>query len=1024
MIRGFYLALGAYLVLLTAGRGEVIVGQGQPMIMTRGANEQLIQYVTAHIAEGAGITYQTNSYIELRTGLNRWSEETQEWVAASPVIETVNGYGVVRNAQYRAIISGNANAADGLLDMYSPYGDRLTTQTVGLALTDETGKSVFLAELKDSEGVLVDDQTVVFSDAFDQFAASIVIRVTLAGLESDVVLEERIDRGLVREFGLDPDTTNVEVWHQVLNKPEITREPRKVKRVEGGEDRDETLHFRGMAIASGTAFLTAWAENRRNLDAVAVAKEWSSVGGVDFLIERVPFREAEQEFSDLPGPKEARIQDRARVRQMMANRSQSAGRVRPFSVAQYAKLTKPSAVRHLAALTRDTVPTRTGYVIDFPVTLTTQTNLTFRGDSTYWVAGTVNLYGTTVLEGGAVIKSTNYTAANPPIIAIHGDFDCRTSPYNVAVFTAEDDNTVGETISTSSGVPLTASFYAQANLRFETAATAVDVHDLQSRYALKGLSFARSTTHSVWNAQFFNCDYGVEVANAHLNLRNALFTKVRQAVNSLTTVATTNVVVAEQLTVNSAEKLFYPSPTATGLLRITNSILCAVTNDGALNVTSNNTVSVTASAFQPSGRGLHYLAPGSLYRNAGTTNLNANTLAILRKTTTYPPSEIAADFTTDTTLSPIAQRDTDRPDLGYHYYPLDYLLGDRAVTNATLVLTNGVALGLYGTNGLILRNSSKFYSQGRPTALNTIVRYQSVQEDSTSMLSTNFTAMGVLQVTAPSTDPDLQLRFTKVALLANITTKRQFLRGYTGTELVNNYSIRDSEFANTYHDHYAYVTGGGMTIDVFNNSFLRPYLSYYQVVSPSYYTFPLLFRNNLVRGGTVAFNYQATNSAWTVTDNLFDGVTLSGGTYSFTASNNGYRSTTSLGGSGNKTLTTLDFVTGPLGGFYYPTSGTNLAVLIDAGSRNATNAGLYHFTTTSAANTKETTSVVDIGFHYVGTDTASQPIDTDMDGTADWFEDKNGNGNGADDPTSWQTYNSPSGLASAADLRIFTPLKP
>jgi hypothetical protein len=45
------------------------------------------------------------------------------------------------------------------------------------------------------------------------------------------------------------------------------------------------------------------------------------------------------------------------------------------------------------------------------------------------------------------------------------------------------------------------------------------------------------------------------------------------------------------------------------------------------------------------------------------------------------------------TLVPQAPRDTDTPDLGYHYYPLDYLMYAFGVTNAVLTITNGTAIG-------------------------------------------------------------------------------------------------------------------------------------------------------------------------------------------------------------------------------------------------------------------------------------------------------------------------------------------
>ncbi len=129
----------------------------------------------------------------------------------------------------------------------------------------------------------------------------------------------------------------------------------------------------------------------------------------------------------------------------------------------------------------------------------------------------------------------------------------------------------------------------------------------------------------------------------------------------------------------------------------------------------------------------------------------------------------------------------------------------------------------------------------------------------------------------------------------------------------------------------------------------------------------------------MSLNYRDNSTLWTVKDNLFDGVTLSEGTVTITNSNNAYQGTTQLaGGTNNKTLGTTDYRNGPLGSFYYPTSGTNLFTLIDAGSRSADQAGLYHYTAI-ISQARETNSIVDIGYHYP----ALWPSD---DGLVGWWK--------------------------------------
>src|ERR1019366_5993270 len=82
----------------------------------------------------------------------------------------------------------------------------------------------------------------------------------------------------------------------------------------------------------------------------------------------------------------------------------------------------------------------------------------FKGDTTYYVdgsAGPVELYGTTVIEGGAVIKFASDPNAK---LVINGPLQCQTSPWRPAIFTARDDDTVGYRLTLFTGAPV--GFYA------------------------------------------------------------------------------------------------------------------------------------------------------------------------------------------------------------------------------------------------------------------------------------------------------------------------------------------------------------------------------------------------------------------------------------------------------------------------------------------------------------------------------------------------------------------------------------
>ncbi|PYK99783.1 MAG: hypothetical protein DME19_07535 [Verrucomicrobia bacterium] len=218
-------------------------------------------------------------------------------------------------------------------------------------------------------------------------------------------------------------------------------------------------------------------------------------------------------------------------------------------------------------------------------------------------------------------------------------------------------------------------------------------------------------------------------------------------------------------------------PSAT--LFLTNSILAAVgdwgfasTNRSVDNATVATPNSFGASTdpfpFQTVGAGGHYLAPLSPFRGVGTININLALLARLSRKTTYPPQIITTNFTGNTTLAPVAPRNTELPDLGFHYDMLDYAWSGLTLTNATLTLTNGVGVAIYGLNGITLQNGAVFVSQGTANNLNRLVRYQTVQEQAT----TNWTgsASSLMNALSPTTLAHVKFQFTDISLMAGSCT--------------------------------------------------------------------------------------------------------------------------------------------------------------------------------------------------------------------------------------------------------------
>jgi hypothetical protein len=934
-----------------------------------------------------------SEYQQLQTGLMRQLEDGS-WTEASTEIELFNEGAIARKTQHQVIFSPIADDPAGVFDVLMPDKKRLRGQCIGLAYTDPaTGDSLFVAEVKDVAGELVGDNEVVYQDCFvGDIRADLRYRVTFSGLIQDVVLRSSVPAP--QEYGL-PKDVRLEVWTEFIEAPEA-RKTEFQRRTKGGRPvQDAFIDFGAMSIGQGKAFPVS-----ENIEIggpnfgvqVPVHKAYERIGGMQFLIEMVPYADVAELLAALPAVRQAERSKKeaiekglvqARQRKALMTASRPNGIQNKYDAKPVSVVTKQSQKQRGGRIARAKAKNLepAGYVLDFDLNAGTVTDFVFKGDTTYYVTGTVYLNGATTIEGGTVIKFAN-TNAPQLIVNTSGTLKMLTDRYNPAIFCGMDDDTVGAVVSGSTGSP--SGLYAQAAIGYWAGTPAVisNINVRNADYAIYIGNGQGAIDNVVAHAQFVNCGNTIVVNGTNLRLQNALFydcTRAFWTVNASYQ--------CEHITFNQLGSFVMDFGGTT--FAITNSIFCGAGTlpvlSGSFNVINDNQVQL----FQDVAGGKHYLTPGSQCQDAGTSEISPALSAELKTLTTAPPILLTSDISTDTTLFPIIRRDLDTPDVGYHYPPLDYVFGDRDVTNATIIFTNGVAVGVFGTNGIILRDNANLHSTGRPNSMNTMVRFQSVQESCGSGLAVNASSTGLIYVSAPSSDPEVNFRFTRANVLANTADRRQFLRGYLDTELVSNFTLRDNYFANTRHQHNTKVSSA-TAMRWINNVFIRPSIDMLSYQSAPYFEYTLEFRNNLVRNGTAAFQHHYPS--FTINDNLFDTCTLTGGSVALSSPRNAYKATSPLNGNQNdRNISLCDFVSGPLGPYYYPTSGGNLATLINAGSQTVSQAGLTHFTILATASSKDT-GTVDMGFHYAATSTTGGPIDTDGDGTPDYLEDLNGNG--------------------------------
>ena len=556
----------------------------------------------------------------------------------------------------------------------------------------------------------------------------------------------------------------------------------------------------------------------------------------------------------------------------------------------------------------------------------------------------VTLSSTTTLEGGTVIK---FSAASSQL-TVAGPLVCKTAPYRFAMFTAKDDNTVGETITGSSGTPTNA--YGTAYVVFNSPASAVTMDYVRMSFGTYGWAVSGKSGHLLRHSQFEQCATPIYLSSATGAVQNVLIHKV--SANAF--LATTSRITGENITVSDANQLF-----SGGTLLFTDSLFVYVTNWGGGFTGYNNATNSTGGVFQSVGAGFHYLAVSSTNRNAGTTNISSTLLTALRQKTTYPPLLLTNTISASTNLAVGAARDTNAAavDRGYHYDPIDYVVSNCTVSAGTLTLSNGLALTCYNADGFKF-TSGGLNCVGTPVSPVRFVKYSAVQERSLAL-----GAVGNLIAPVIYNHPSVSIRFTDFACGGNYVYTDNG-DTYFGSLTVTNCAFHGGSpsFGGT----------GYYGITLANNLFEN------SSINAGGGTLSLSFCNNLCKKGS--YYIGGTNAI--VRDNSFDNCTLWNMGTAPIHDHNAYINTAAGLGTTNGTdigLTNFLYTNGPLGNYYQVS--TNL---VDKGSLPADDAGLYHYTTRTN-QVKETNSWVDIGFHYVAL-TNGSPFDTDGDGVADYLD--------------------------------------
>jgi hypothetical protein len=964
-----------------------------PVVDERGANFRKWERKRSITLPSGVVREQKSTVLQLHAGLHYRDPQTGEFKESRAIIEPHPDGAVARQGQHKAAFSSNLKTP-GALKIGTDDGTVIQGHLLGVAFTDaESGLSAMIAEVKDSQGIITSDSTITYVNAMDSFLCNVVYTYRISGLEQDLVILEA-PSVTPQELGMNPLTTRMELFFEVLTPPEARVKAQPIRSVLGrntqkltlGAFSDIQLEFGSMRFAPGKAF-----DAQGLSPAVPIGKSFiKTADGRTCLIEAIEYPMIQRTLEGLPKPQAA---NKKPSKQLMASRGKGgeallARMLPPAPAKAQAAIAKPMLKEFKTAQLSPKL--QKGLTWDFVVQLTVGvTNYVFRGDYTYWISGGAYLYGSNVISGGTVIKSSP-----GGILSFEdGSITCNTSPFYPAVLTASDDTTIGDYV----GFGPLSGYYADIAISVASGVQG-SLHDLKVKYA--GQGFYLNSPLQLNNIELSDCYYGIIYTDSPtLTAGNILATRVGRAL----AFPTGNQINFQHLSADSinalAESGGYPLT-----VTFTNSIFYDITNSGTLSFPSDghfigdylatnsatgitggtHSVYLTASPFQTVYRGEHYLGNGSSLRNSGTTNINAALLASLRSLTTYPPLVYTNDINSTVVWSPIVERDNNTPDLGYHSAPIDYLVSALKInTNGVLYLTNGcvVAFDVVAEGWGFVFDGGKLISQGSPGNPNYILRTHCIQESSDENPGTRALFYDKGDDGQPHADSEVRFRFTELSQMAE--------DGYSMYTGKNFSQLEVSHSTMNFMVWIITADKGGQVFGFTNNITEWPEFYFDSGGTTSL----VHMRNNLFRNNHMDF-YNLTNTS-TVLDNIFDSSDCFDHGHSVSNGWNAYFNTTAFlsGGVSNTNLVTLTYQMGPLGKYYQPST----SPLIDRGSiTNSALIGFYYMTSTTNG-VKETTSRLNIGNHYPSV------TDTDSDGVSDFLEDTNGNGTVDSGETDWQS---------------------
>jgi hypothetical protein len=299
-----------------------------------------------------------------------------------------------------------------------------------VCLYDDGSNTVVIATLTNSIGSLTSSNQITYTNCFAGIHADLVCTYRRGGFECDLIF--RTQPPAPDQFGLDASFATLQLVTEFFDTPDPEQIPAASDDAFGLQD--DTLRFGKLTMTHGRAFAFQ-VSGTNSPSQTRVYKSWLHLSGRTFLVEQVPVPYVAADLDALPLsaslPKPA----------SSTSRLASGGSAYPMGHGLVA-----STNRILIASVNS--PKQPGVVLDYNTVDDGSDTYTFASGQTYYISGTVNLTGTTTIKGGAIIKYDS--DAQLTVTSV----DCATTVDSPAILTSMNDDSVGESIDGSTGVPI------------------------------------------------------------------------------------------------------------------------------------------------------------------------------------------------------------------------------------------------------------------------------------------------------------------------------------------------------------------------------------------------------------------------------------------------------------------------------------------------------------------------------------------------------------------------------------------